>query len=239
MAQKIIERFISPETERRLGLTNAQACRTLSTGSSWTRLRIGLRWSIAHSTYAVGTVGIFVGVTNGVSNVWASASCNHALGVYYDLSAATSITNAVGIGNGLFVKRVGTTNTTLNAGYLVHASTVNAIALTSSTIRNCCYVIELVKKAGNIYAANAAGGTSGSAGSYANKTPEQMIDAMLQTTIANCASSLSLTNSAGEREATAGAVDEGTNGSFDSVCVYWRNPTYFLELADVMVARIE
>ena len=98
--------------------------------------------------------------------------------------------------------------------------------------------LEFVKKPGDIYSLSAAGGRSGSTGTYASQTSARFFGAQNLSTFANLASAWGAANTT-DYDAAASAVNESTDGSFTNVCVYWKNPTYPLEIDDIAVTRME
>lgn len=97
---------------------------------------------------------------------------------------------------------------------------------------------EFVKKPGDIYSLSAAGGRSGSTGTYVSQTSARFLGAQNLPGFLDVSDAW-LTAITYDHDAAAGAVNESTDGSFTNVCVYWKNPTYPLEIDDIAVTRME
>lgn len=191
------------------------------------------------STGAMNPAEFFIGLTSSLTHAWASDYCTHAAGAWFGTAAFTSITNGSGIGYGYFTKRIAHTTTVLNSNALIYTSAVSAIALSTTTVRNCGMMLEVVKKAGSIWAITLSGGRSGSLSTYVDQAPEGWFDIMSAASMADVDTRAGTVGSTLEREAAAGAIDEGTYGALTSVCVYWKNTASPLEICDLSVSRIE
>ena len=238
MGSAIVERTVLSETTRRITLTGAQICRPVTILPTWTRLRLGLRMSIAATAGGFGDSELFIGLVSDPTHAWADTYCQHAMGVYFYTFATTDIVTGITIGNGYFVKRVGHITTTLNAAQVIYGSAAAAISRTDATPRNSCMAFEFFKKPGDIYSLHATGGRSGSSGTYASKTSARFFGAQNLPGFLDVSDAWS-TAITYDHDAASGAVNESTDGSFTSVCVYWKNPTYPLEIDDIAVTRME
>ena len=240
MGSYIVERVLGTETDRRLGLAGAQVCRPVSfLSDTWTRIRIGARLAVNASSGAMNPAEFFIGLTNSTTHAWASDYCSHAVGAWYSGAAFTSTTNGCGMSYGYFTKRIVHTTTILNSNALIYTSAASVIVLTNTTVRNCGMMLEIVKKAGSVWAITLSGGRLGSTASYADQTSDGWFDTMSSASMADVDARTGIVGSTLEREAAAGAIDEGTYGALTSVCVYWKNTASPLEICDLSVSRIE
>lgn len=237
MSEQILQRVVSAVNDKRLVLFNSQIARQLSIGSTWTYLRIGVRFAI-QGTATFGPFRMFVGVTSGVDHVWASDYCQHALGFMHGTNVTTSTYNATAGGtyalgqSPIMMSKVSQTEVVQSIYTLASASYVAADAPN----RNCFETFDIIKIGGGIYTGVTNGGVSISGTSIANISYDLIRAAMLAPDYTQAATIAGL--GAGAPRNTGTALNEGTNGAFDSVCVYWRHPSIGLEISDVLVARI-
>lgn len=240
MGKYTVERVLGSETDRRLGFSGAQICRPVSLLSgSWTRIRIGARLAVNATSGAMNPAAFFIGLVSDPAHAWASDYCSHAVGAYFSLSAFTNTTNGCSMGFGYFTKRVIHATTTLNATALVNVTYNTTLTLTNTTVRNCAMVLELTKKAGDIWAATLSAGRASSTSTYGDQAASAVFDALCMPSMSEVDTHLGTTGGTLEREAAVGAVSESTDGTLTSVCLFWKNPTYPLEVCDISVSRIE
>jgi hypothetical protein len=116
---QIIQRIISSEAVHRAVLQNSQDARPLPFGSSWTRLRIGLRLHARnYASDIINTPRFAFGLISGTSNLFGDGSTSHFVGVR--LNAATwtlTGSNRFLVPNGSIIpiKKIGTTVTSGSA----------------------------------------------------------------------------------------------------------------------------
>lgn len=241
MGQYIVERVLSPETDRRIGVSAGHLVRPVSfLSGTWTTIRIGGRWAVNAATGTVAPAELFVGLVSNTSQAWGSSYCSHAVGAWYATTPFTNNTSYTGIGYGYFSKRVVHTTTVLNASAILHTSYPGAIPLTNATVRNCAWVLEFQKKPGDIWGLTFSGGRGSASGTYANQAENAVFDTITLPTMADIDGALGTTNgSVLQRDAAAGAINEAVDGALTSVCLYWRNATLPLEVCDISVALLE
>jgi len=76
----IISRTINGEVDQRLSINGEEIGRTISIGSDWTKLRIGMRITMLGST-AIGTsMPLAIGLSSGTAKMYADPSTTHFVG---------------------------------------------------------------------------------------------------------------------------------------------------------------
>lgn len=241
MSEKIIDRVVSAENDRRIVLKNSQLARTMVIGSTWTKIRVAMRCALEGSA-TFGPNRLAFGVCSGTAHIWASDYCTHAAAMLFGRDNNTAVYTAgppvcYNIGGGpYFTKKVSQTETNCNAGSL---STSTCYVAADSANRNCIIAFDL-RKTGptNGWFMQASVGGNVVAGA-ANKTYAQFHDFMLLPTMT--AFQTQMAAYAGievQNNAAGGTIDEAANGYLDSVFVYWQNPTVGLEIGDIVVARL-
>lgn len=82
MASVIIARTISAATEKAIAMENSAFARTLSIGTSWTKLRVGIRFHFRDLGSAPsGTPRFAIGLCSGTTNIMGDASVTHWVGL--------------------------------------------------------------------------------------------------------------------------------------------------------------
>lgn len=85
MASVIIARTISAATEKAIAMENSAFARTLSIGTSWTKLRVGIRFHFRDLGSAPsGTPRFAIGLCSGTTNIMGDASVTHWVGLITD-----------------------------------------------------------------------------------------------------------------------------------------------------------
>jgi hypothetical protein len=221
MASTIVTRTISAAQENAISMANSQWARTLSIGTTWNVLRVGLRLHMGTTGANItGTPRFFVGLSSGTSNIFGDATTTHAVGM------VTTIATWQDLGNGYYdptffspAKRV---NTTLTTGTTFGQSVIPAPA--SNANRTLCF-IDITKGSPNFsfkHFCQSTGTTT---------------DVSKATFLAQMeASTPSLAQHAYYGPQTL-AVDEATNGFLDSVCVAWDRAAAAIEICDIAVTR--
>lgn len=238
MSEQIIQRVISSVNDKRLVLFNSQVARQLSIGSSWNYLRIGIRFGV-QGTATFGPFRLFVGVTSGVDHVYYSDYCQHALVCVLGLSVTNATYSATAggtysLGSGPVVySKISQTETSQQASYVGGTATYVAA---DAPNRNCFQTYDFVKLGGGLFTCVMNGAQSSSGTPVGNVSYDVIRAAMLSTSYIDSAAIAGLNQ--GTPRNTTVALNEGTNGAFDSVYVYWRHPTVGLEISDIIVSRL-
>lgn len=124
---RIIQRTISAQADNRVVLQNSQDARPLPFGSSWTRLRIGVRLHMRQYSEVGNITGLGIngtpprfafGLVSGTTNLFGDASTTHFIGVRWNATTWTLTgSNRFLVSNGsvIPIKKVGTTVTSGSA----------------------------------------------------------------------------------------------------------------------------
>lgn len=230
MASTIKQRTISSVVDNRIQLSNSQCARQWSTslGTGWTKIRVGCRISVTTTgSNLSGTPRLAIGVQVGTANLWQDAGGpTHWAGVLSNTTWTAHTGNGVQgyyLGSGLSIgKKIATT---LTAG----GSTGDFSLFWNSTTLRSCLFVDITKGSPNftfnIFCFNIANGFISS-------------DTSLATYLANVVlPSPSVTNHAMSGAITL-AIDEATNGYFDSVGIAWDRTDALIEISDVCVVRL-
>lgn len=206
-----------------IAISNDQIGRTFQIGSNWTRLAVGIRFGLIGST-TLTLCGFSLGMCNGTTNMFASATTNNFFGITGPGTATFSSSTFSLPFN--ITRRVGTTNTnTAVASALIG----NLDLAGGGDGRLHTLIVQLTKNAGTIdfatiYAANTVSGvTLQSRTDWINSMESEPLVAP---------------NAGYTRTDTTGfSIDETTNGVLNTVNLSWTQATA-LHVADIgIVAR--
>lgn len=226
MASVIEERTISAVVDKRIQHVNSNWARPwpLSIGTSWTKLRVGVR-VIMDNTGAnlVSTPRFAMGVCSGSTNLLFDATTTHFLG--WQQSAAT-MTFAAGPPirysfDTAGLKRVGSTSTftaTMAVGFILCAD--------PTTANRAMFFCDITKGSPN-YTLDSFGRTGTAAG-----------DVTLADFLATVPLAVPAFANHGASASRTIAVDEGVDGTFDHMLVGWDRTTPVLEICDIAVVRL-
>lgn len=237
MALQILERVVNTETDRRLVLFNAQLVRQMAIGSSWTTLRVAVRWAL-QGVDNIAAPLIYVGICSGTAHAYASDYCQHMVGcqigslastaTYSGTAPETFSINASSVPS----KRIGHTTSALSASTILS----NPVRIAGNAeSRNSGFVMQFRKGGGTTWYLQTCSPASQALTS--NKTYDQLRDALTLPTMSNVATYLAYAASS-EIQNTSLAVDEGANGALNALCVFWNNPNIGLEISDLIAAKI-
>jgi hypothetical protein len=226
--------------DRRLCLSNATAARKLSVGSSWNRIRLGVHYAMDDTGANItGTPRLWIGLLNNPSASAANGpfgTTSHFLGIR---SRAATWTRAAGppvsyaaLSCWESVKRVGTTNTTTAI-----AGTCQFVAAPSTNRWNV--FVEIVKGSPNFTVQAGFWNQSVTNVDFTKEQFERCLEAQTFTgCIARANQAAGATKYLGAT-ANAMAVDEGTDGVLNSICVAWDQSGSVFRISDVQFYIIE
>lgn len=222
MASVIKERTISAATERAIQMANSQWARTLTIGTTWNVLRVGVRMHMATiGANLTGTPRLFIGMCAGTTNIFGDATTTHAVGMVTNASVWTD--NA---GGGYFdasffspAKRVGST---LSTGTAFGQTLIAAPA--SAANRNL-FFIDITKGSPNFsfrHFGQATGVTTDVSAATFLTQMESVTPSLANHTFYG---------------AQTLAVDETADGFLDSVCIAFDRVSTPIEICDLAVTR--
>lgn len=236
MANVTLLRTISTVDDIRVGLNNGTLTRTMSIGTSWNYLRVGIRVSIDPTVYGTPNLGknIFIGVCSGATYGWnnGSATTTHAVGALSpstgNSSNAPASSTSGGVNGFIFynpkgAKRVGTT-VTESSGVLIGTVYLQA----NSDYRAGMWFVDIEKKTSP---------TDWNIKSWmlANLPTTHNTKSDFTNYMVVPFASLSLSGYSASTTVTL-PVDEATNGYLDTVNVF-SDMTGNLEISDIAVAK--
>lgn len=227
--------------DRRLCLSNATAARKLSVGSSWNRIRIAAR--IAHDDTGAnitGTPRLWFGLLNNpsasVANGPMGGSTSHFVGIRsktatWTRAAGPPVNYSVGT-CWEAIKRVGTTNTTS-----AFTGTCAFVAV-PNTYRWPIFV-EIIKGSPNFTIRCMFWNQAVTATDF---TIENLRRCLEGRTLENCRTQINASPTTNKylipTDQTI-AVDEGTDGSLNSVCIAWDQSGSILRVSDIQFFVVE
>lgn len=227
MASTILLRTISSIDDKRAVLANSQIARTLTIGNSWTKIRVGIRYSyLDPGANLTSTPRFVIGVCSGTSNIYGDSTTTNFIGAISDRSTWTYTAGTppyfVNGGGSIYpVTRVGST-TTID-GSSLHA--LPQVALGADTGYRSLFAVEIEKGSPNytvqdFQCGNFAAAEVSLLGFYS---------VMSLATLSLSGYSYG--------SAVAVAASEGP-GDFDSVCVHWDRVSPALEISDIAVVKL-
>lgn len=226
MASTILLRNIGGVDDKRGVISNSQLARTLFIGTTWTKIRIGLRLSFASDTGSNLASGkMFIGACSGLANLIGDATTTNWVGfgpaVY---ATGETFTRAAGpppsySASFFIARRVGTTYTS-GAGAAGH------IMADPVTGYRSLFFVDITKGSPNY--------TLQQFRRSVNTTPA---DVTLTEFLAQMEAAVPALGQHALASSGTLACDEGA-GSFDSVNVSWSITTPGLEISDFAVARL-
>lgn len=236
MSTTLQSRTISSVVDNRLVLNASEARRVLTMGTDWTKLRIGMRYTLNASNVAVlGTASLSIGLCTGTTDGFSRPLSTHAVGVMM-LSQQlnpVAVTPHYHVANiaGAFVcaKRIGAVVTSGSAVSSTAPMFVNEILTNRS-----CFFVEITKGSPNFTFQFGAPTTQ--AAVQTDITITKFLEQMEtpQWSAVGLASWL-----AGYTTGTAQtlAVDQVTNGNLTTLVVH-HNIAGSIEISDVRVSRL-
>lgn len=237
MASTILSRTFSSVVDKRIVLSNSNFARQWdsSIGTSWSRIRIGCRISIRDSgANLTGTPEFILGICSGTSNIYQDATTTHWTGLrtidptwtrtagppaWYNMATATS--------NPVAAKKVGTTktNSATTAWLGIHAAD-------ATTENRSALFVDITKGSPN-FSFNFIAKDTGGAGDDSLASFYAFLQNPSQTVTDWTNHKSSITGGG----AFSLAIDEATNGFFDSVNIGWNRTTPEIEISDLVVVR--
>lgn len=227
---------LAGDTERRLVLSNSQWAAKLNAGATWNTLRIGIRgWITNWGASLIATPRLYMGVCSDPNAGFANgplsgANCKHFVGMRTDTSTAADT-----FGNQYDFS-------TNNAGCVQVGATVNKANIGSNSLpfsytaldnRLVC-ILEMVK--GSPWTAELV--LHAYSGTISDLSKDNFINAMEVETMTDVKNYLSAVSTSyvttGPRNMPA--VDEGTNGDLNSICIAWNRSIPSFHFSDFFFA---
>jgi len=244
---KIIERTISGEADKRIVLANGRIARTLSFGSTWNSILIGVRWGWRVPLEETITDGhFFLGACAGTTNVFGDATADHAVGAYYDATTLVYSVSGMSAPSGNAhtrgFKRVGTTDTSVS----MHVSQTHVYGPANiagaggdyGPARRGIFYLSILKGSPN-YTLQCVIADTAPYGDFDISLP-LFTSTMENTTLVGIVTQLNTVAGGTQYDVSTTSlvpVDEGTDGALDSICLYWNKASSEIELSDIAVAR--
>lgn len=219
MPSTIFERTISAVVDRRIVLSNSNWARPHGE-TGWTKLRIGLRWSMRDSGATLtGTPVFAVGLCSGSTSIFGDLTVAHWVGVKTTGATWPRITGPP-TAYQLYPAQSGKT---IGATFTVATNWLSISGFTLSDVaggNRGCWFVDITKGSPNYTIAGYAriNGTAGDI-SLATFQAQIAIDAA------------TLTNHTTVNSASV-AVDEATNGTLDHICFSWNRATPEIEISE-------
>lgn len=224
----IVERTVLSVTDKRIVLGAEQLGRTISIGTNWNKIRIGMRCSTTYTS--TSPLPLLFGLCSGTTAMAGDATPEHFVGVRFDV-AGWGVTNYTGFlsAYGWACKIVdGTATQTGND------STGAWMAKTA----NCtgALMLEITKGSPNftISKIRSIGTTSGTP-TYSS---EDITQALFEQAMLSAASPPSIAGHIGQWASNTIAVNEATDGYLDTINIKWGDPVATLDINEIAWARL-
>ena len=214
--------------------------RKLSVGTSWTKLRVGLRLCIEDTGGNVlSTPQFAVGLCSGTTNPFndGSAITTHWVGAITAGASWTRASNAFGVGYGVTwlvpAKRIGMTftyGTALSAG--IFNSAALGFAADANGVNRGLFFVDITK--GNPNFTFNGFIRASTVGAAAPADRDVSYDEFIEQL------ELPVPSITGHQDGTARtmAVDEATHGYLDTVNIFWNRSTPRFEISDIAAVRL-
>lgn len=221
------QQLITYTGDRRLALANGEAIRQPIWYSSWSRIRIGLLFSIdrnGSTSNITGTPLLAFGLCSGTTNIFISGTSDHVVGAKNINGTWTYNTSPVkyyasGSNNAYQgFKRVGTTITNASASF---NNNLLGWPEASVPVRNAM-ILEITKGSPNF---SMKFWSNNATGAQTDVPDAAFEEAMIVDDMANVGSVSSIGGGTVDATARTLAVDEGADGALDHLFVYWERVT--------------
>ena len=231
----IIDRISASIADKVLSISNEQCARTITIGSTWNRIRIGVRFKISSSFANITSANFAWGLISGTSSLYADASTNHFLGV--DMPPSTTLTYTSATINlyrntaasaSRFITKVGLTTTEYY--HTVANFAFGLIENLADEYRMAAYM--------DIMKSNTDPGLWTIMYTY-NRTvsfsTQDISATQFYNNITNDSASLLTSNVASASFQIP--ISQSANGNLDTINIYWNKTTPPMEISDVAVYR--
>jgi len=208
-----MSRTVASITDKRIVLRNEQCGRTISIGSSWTKIRIGVRHAINRTTAYNNAPSFVFGLCSGTAAMYTDPTTANFIG-YRTKPGANWTTPSGQLYNteGQAITKVGTVITALSDAVVT--------GFTQATVRNSATFLEIQKGAENYQIMHA------------------QTDARYDFTEADFITWMQSETLPWNSWTKSMAVDEATNGTLDTINIAWLGTTEDLEICDVAYSRL-
>lgn len=246
MASTIVSRTVGVTPDQRISLNSSTGARIIAIGTSWTRLRLGFRFSVTDSGASLAGVdnalyvGVMAGPNAGATNGPNSGVCPHFFGA--TTNSLSTFTRNVGppirYSAAMVGSRIIAGVETLTA-QLAPTKSVSAQPADNVTI----LIVDILKGSPNFTIT-----VTSSLTPLTNTTQAQLLESMAfsgamtaSSTTTKAAGWLNRTLGVGNytsSNSTTLAINEAVDGFFDSVVLSWNKATINWEFSDVVVAKV-
>lgn len=227
-------RTVSAVDDKRIVLSNSQFARPIPFGTTWNKIRIGVRLDCTTSGgNLTGTPRFAVGLCSGNTDLYGDATTTHFVGVRTNEATWTLTNSNRYLVNGSTLsphKKVGTIFTAGTAFFPGVQWGIGAGAATPVADRTQ-FILEITKGSPNFTLQMLGWINPGGVAA-----PVDNSDVAFYTNMEG-AGNPAATNHTFSAANTL-AVDEGVSGSFDHINIFWDRTTSEIELSDLAVARI-
>jgi len=226
-----IESIVSPSTEKRLVLANAQWAATLTAGSTWNKIRVGCRAAMGSTGSAIsGTPRFYLGMCSDPSSGFANgplsgANCKHYVGTMsQDTSWSLTASSPDYYVNGTFQqagKNVLGTETAIGG-----SSTTLMVA--EPTVARRIYMVEIERQVTNWdirWSTNPA---------ITDQVESTLIQTMEEDDFPTACIAAGLTSNV-----STNAINEGADGSLNAICCAWNTAAVNMHISEMVFAIYE
>lgn len=227
--------------DRRLNLSNSQAARVITIGTSWTRLRVGIRFAFDdYGANILTTPRLYLGAISSPSVGMANGPLTNATSHFVGLITATATwaRNApspvwYNLATGsMYAKKINSTIST------VAGTNVSVGVSGQPNLRRNIILVDILKGSPNFTITICM--PSGVAITGDVTQSAHLAEAMSKSALTDAATYIASieTGSYVGNATGALAVDEGANGFLNAVCVAWDRSSPSLNISDLMWAKM-
>jgi len=215
----IVERTIGGATDRRLALLREQCGRTISIGSSWNKIRLGIHLSIDTSAAITQMPSFVFGLCSGMTNMYTDETTDHFVGVKTpDSINTTNFANYIQGPGTQSVIKIGTTETNTTP-----ASVTSYFAMGKSSASRSMFILEITKGSPNYIVRFRMS-------EYNENVTTAQFRAQMQAE--------NVTFAHGWTANQNFAIDEATNGNLDTINIAWMSELNAIEISAVSYSRL-
>jgi hypothetical protein len=228
MAAVILLRSPSSVDDKRCRLANAQVARPFNVGS-WTKLRVAMRVGMTDDAAPAGNTTFMTGICSGTTNLPGDATCTHAVGVGTNAQAlaviGTTTTRLMSLVTTSIMTKIGTTVTGLGTSYAT--SSGMGAAANYNGLQRDLWFLTVTKGTPNWSFSVLQRNNVASTSDYSYDQFIQYAETEAYPTLTRYVTGTTVT----------GAIDEGANGTLDTVFFWWPRAAPAIEISDIAVVR--
>lgn len=231
MSQSILKRTVGGVDDKRLVLANGEALRNLTYLNNWNVVRLGMQVSIEAAALIPGTPQFVFGLSSGQTNGFGAPVSQHFLGMRSQGATAAYTAGPPAYWSFSTLKACKKIGGTITDAAAFTGTTVMIMPRASTTLVRAAVLLEITKGAPNFSIQMVSSINATAVGT--DVTDTQFLNAMQSATMAGAAGALDVGGFYLQSNTVTLAIDEATNGFFDSFNVFWDRTAFPLEISAI------